>query len=100
MIEDNKGLNDEELTEVSGGEIDVSSKKSIGYITVLVNRLDFNYEPSVGCESSIGLNGVTYQIYAIKQNDVKKWFLLDNGFYVAYDQTKMSLVLTFLKESE
>jgi len=95
MIKDKKSINDEELTEVSGGNIDLSSKKSIGYITVLVNRLDFNYEPSVGCESSIGLKGETYQIYAIKQNDGKKWFLLDNGFYVAYDRTKMSLVLTF-----
>ena len=95
MIKDKKSINDEELTEVSGGNIDLSSKKSIGYITVLVNRLDFNYEPSVGCESSIGLKGETYQIYAIKQNDGKKWFLLDNGFYVAYDKTKMSLVLTF-----
>jgi len=95
MIKDKKSINDEELTEVSGGDIDLSSKKSIGYITVLVNRLDFNYEPSVGCESSIGLKGETYQIYAIKQNDGKKWFLLDNGFYVAYDRTKMSLVLTF-----
>ena len=95
MIKDEKSINDEELTEVSGGDIDLSSKKSIGYITVLVDRLDFNYEPSVGCESSIGLKGETYQIYAIKQNDGKKWFLLDNGFYVAYDRTKMSLVLTF-----
>jgi hypothetical protein len=95
MIKDKKSINDEELTEVSGGNIDLSSKKSIGYITVLIDRLDFNYEPSVGCESSIGLKGETYQIYAIKQNDGKKWFLLDNGFYVAYDRTKMSLVLTF-----
>lgn len=95
MIEDKKSLNDEELTEVSGGEIDLSSKKSIGYITVLVDRLDLNYEPKVGCESIVGLKGETYQIYAIKQNDGKKWFLLDNGFYVAYDKTKMSLVLTF-----
>ena len=95
MIKDKKSINDEELTKVSGGDIDLSSKKSIGYITVLVDRLDFNYEPSVGCESSIGLKGETYQIYAIKQNDGKKWFLLDNGFYVAYDRTKMSLVLTF-----
>ena len=100
MIKDKKSLNDEELTEVSGGEIDVSSKKSIGYITVLVDRLDLNYEPKVGCEIIVGLKGETYQIYAIKQNDGKKWFLLDNGFYVAYDPTKMSLVLTFLKESE
>ena len=95
MIKDKKSLNDEKLTEVSGGNIDVSSKKSIGYITVLVDRLDFNYEPIVGCESSIGLKGETYQIYAIKQNDGKKWFLLDNGLYVAYDPTKMSLVFTF-----
>ena len=95
MIKDKKSINDEELTEVSGGNIDLSSKKSIGHITVLVDRLDFNYEPSVGCESIIGLKGETYQIYAIKQNDGKKWFLLDNGFYVAYDRTKMSLVLTF-----
>ncbi len=95
MIKDKKSINDEELTEVSGGNIDLSSKKSIGYITVLIDRLDFNYEPKVGCESSIGLKGETYQIYAIKQNDGKKWFLLDNGFYVAYDRTKMSLVLTF-----
>jgi hypothetical protein len=100
MIKDKKSLNDEELTEVSGGEIDLSSKKSIGYITVLVDRLDLNYEPKVGCEIIVGLKGETYQIYAIKQNDGKKWFLLDNGFYVAYDPTKMSLVLTFLKESE
>lgn len=100
MIKDKKSLNDEELTEVSGGEIDVSSKKSIGYITVLVDRLDLNYEPKVGCEIIVGLKGETYQIYAIKQNDGKKWFLLDNGFYVAYDPTKMSLVLTFLKENE
>ncbi len=95
MIKDKKSINDEELTEVSGGNIDLSSKKSIGYITVLIDRLDFNYEPSVGCESSIGLKGETYQIYAIKQNDGKKWFLLDNGLYVAYDPTKMSLVFTF-----
>ncbi len=100
MIKDKKSLNDEELTEVSGGEIDLSSKKSIGYITVLVDRLDLNYEPKVGCEIIVGLKGETYQIYAIKQNDGKKWFLLDNGFYVAYDPTKMSLVLTFLKENE
>lgn len=95
MIKDKKSLNNEELTEVTGGEVDVSSKKSIGYITVLVDRLDFNYEPKVGCEWIVGLKGETYQIYAIKQGDGKKWFLLDNGFYVAYDPTKMSLVLTF-----
>ena len=96
MIEDKKSLDDEKLTEVSGGEIDLSSKKSIGHITVLVDRLEFNYEPIVGeYDRSLGLKGETYQIYAIKQNDGKKWFLLDNGFYVAYDQTKMSLVLTF-----
>ena len=99
MIKDKKSLNDEKLTEVSGGEIDVSSKKSIGYITILVDRLDFNYEPIVGYNENLGLKGETYQVYAIKQNDGKKWFLLDNGFYVAYDPTKMSLVLTFLKES-
>ena len=96
MIKDKKSLNDEKLTEVSGGNIDVSSKKSIGYITVLVDRLEFNYEPIVGeYDRSLGLKGETYQIYAIKQNDGKKWFLLDNGLYVAYDPTKMSLVFTF-----
>ena len=94
-MEKKKSLNDEELTEVSGG-IDVSSKKSIGYITVLVDKLNFNYEPIVGeYDRSLGLKGETYQIYAIKQNDGKKWFLLDNGLYVAYDPTKMSLVFTF-----
>ena len=51
-------------------------------------------------DRSVGLKGETYQIYAIKQNDGKKWFLLDNGFYVAYDPTKMSLVLTFYKGGE
>ena len=69
MIKDKKSLNDEELTEVSGG-IDVSSKKSIGYITVLVDKLNFNYEPIVGeYDRSLGLKGETYQIYAIKQGE-------------------------------
>ena len=96
MSEDKKNINDEILNEVAGGQVDVSSKKSLGYITILADRVDFYREPVWDCFcGDDGFKGETYQIYAIKQGDGRKWFLLDNGYYIDYNPAKMSLTFTF-----
>lgn len=88
-------LSDEVLNEVSGGLVDVSTKKSIGHITILADRVDYNTEPKFDYFKGVALKGETYQIYAIRQGDGRKWFLLDNGYYIEYNPTKMSLTFTF-----
>ncbi len=95
-MENKNIISDENLIKVSGGKTDVSSKSSIGYVTILADRVDFNTEPKWDYFGDVvGLKGETYQIYAIKQGDGKKWFLLDNGYYVMYDPTKISVTFTF-----
>ena len=96
MIKDNKNITDEDLNQVSGGKVDVSSKKSIGSVTILADRIDFYREPVWDCFcGDDGFKGETYQIYAIKQGDGKKWFLLDNGYYAICDPAKISYTFTF-----
>lgn len=88
-------LSDDELDEVSGGTADASTQKPIGYITILADRVEVNTEPKWDHFADTVYKGETYQIYAIRQGDGKKWFLLDNGYYIEYNPAKLSVTFTF-----
>ena len=94
MTKDKKCLDDELLDQVTGGKVDVTTKKSIGQITVL-KRFSFCDKPiwdyTAGWDAR---EGEVYQIYGIAQGDGYKWFLCENGLYAPYIPQWLSYTLT------